>query len=102
LIGTGLFPADDPVDLWWRSSGHCEYAPAPATAFYRPTAYVDSMGSRTQVHEYRDYYLLVDQVTDAESNIIKATEIDFFVVQPSTVVDSRARRATPSRASLRI
>ena len=87
LIGAGLFPAGDPTGRWWRSSGHCQYAADPVASFFRPVAYVDSMGSRTQVREYRDYYLLVDQVTDAELNVVTATEIDFFVVQPKTILD---------------
>jgi RHS repeat-associated protein len=87
LAAQGLFPSTDPKGQWWSASGHVEYPADPVAAFYRPAAFVDALGSRTQVREYKTYFLLLDQITDALGNTTTATEIDFFIVQPRAVRD---------------
>ncbi|HEX8262816.1 MAG TPA: SpvB/TcaC N-terminal domain-containing protein, partial [Allosphingosinicella sp.] len=86
LVAAGLFPPGE-AGRWWTASGHVEYGPNPQAAFFRPTAYVDPVGQRTEVREYRDYFLLIDRIRDAAGNDVTVTAFDWFVVAPSAVRD---------------
>ncbi|GAA4803740.1 SpvB/TcaC N-terminal domain-containing protein [Lysobacter hankyongensis] len=86
LVAAGLFPAGEPA-RWWTASGHVEYGADPAAAFFRPIAYIDPVGQRTEVREYRDYFLLLDRIRDAAGNDMTVTGFDFHVVAPREVRD---------------
>jgi RHS repeat-associated protein len=86
LVLAGLFPNGEPT-RWWSASGHVEYPANPKGAFFRPIAYIDPIGQRTTVHEYRDYYLLLDLIRDAAGNETRVTAFDFNAVAPSEVRD---------------
>ncbi|MDQ1920684.1 SpvB/TcaC N-terminal domain-containing protein [Massilia pseudoviolaceinigra] len=86
LAAAGLFPLEE-AGRWWSASGRVEYPPDPQAAFFRPHAYIDPMGQRTEVREYRDYYLLIDRIRDAAGNHVTVTDIDFYVVAPREVRD---------------
>ncbi|RVP47331.1 SpvB/TcaC N-terminal domain-containing protein [Sinorhizobium medicae] len=86
LVAAGLFPPGEPAG-WWTASGHTEFALDPPQSFFRPVAYVDPVGQRTDVREYRDYFLLLDRILDAAGNDVSVTKFDFHVVAPSEVRD---------------
>lgn len=86
LVSAGLFPLGEPAG-WWTASGHTDYPADPPKAFFRPIAYVDPIGQRTEVHEYRDYFLMIDRIRDAAGNDVTVTDFDFHVVAPREVRD---------------
>lgn len=86
LEAAGLFPAGEPA-RWWTASGYVEYPAAPASKFFRPVAYVDPVGQRTEVHEYSDYFLLLDRIRDAAGNDLTVTAFDWRVVAPREIRD---------------
>lgn len=86
LVAAGLFPAGEPA-RWWTASGRVEYPADPPGAFFRPVAYIDPIGQRTEVREYRDYFLLLDRIRDAAGNDMTVTGFDFRVVAPREIRD---------------
>jgi RHS repeat-associated protein len=86
LEAAGLFPAGEPT-RWWTASGHVQYPAAPASAFFRPVTYIDPVGQRTEVREYRNYFLLLDRIRDAAGNDLTVTAFDFHVVAPREIRD---------------
>jgi RHS repeat-associated protein len=84
---SSLFPSPDPDGFWWGRSGTVQYPPAPEQHFYLPDRYIDSLGSTTTVHYFSSYHLLIDQITDAMSNVTSVLNVDFRFLQPQSVKD---------------
>jgi len=83
----GRFPASDPSEYWWIRSGTMEYPVNPAQSFFMPDRYIDPFGTVTNVKFYSDYFLLVQETTDALGNKTEVLNFDFRLLLPQSVKD---------------
>ena len=78
---------------WWARSGQVRYlregesADVAKTRFYSPVSYIDAFGAETFVDYYRNYYLLVERVTDSLGNVSEVKSFDFRTLQAKRVSD---------------
>lgn len=82
------FPATDASGLWWARSGTAQYPPNPDQRFYLPDRYIDPRGATTSVRYFSNYFLLVDQLTDALNNTTTVLSFDFRLLEPSSIRDT--------------
>ncbi|MGC1242936.1 MAG: SpvB/TcaC N-terminal domain-containing protein, partial [Chryseosolibacter sp.] len=81
---------------WWIRSGTIQYidpllAETRANAaqrFYMPLSYTDPFGSVTRVSYYKDYWLLMQETTDALDNVTRIEAFDFRTLSPRKVKDN--------------
>ena len=77
---------------WWAHSGQIRYlhdgenVEAAKARFYAPTFYIDAFGGKTTVDYYKDYYLMVEKVTDGLGNFSEVKNFDFRTMQPKLLV----------------
>jgi RHS repeat-associated protein len=83
----GRFPALDPNGNWWIPSGIMQYPANPAQSFYLPDRYIDPFGTTTTVKFYSDYFLLIEETTDALLNKTTVLNFDFRLLRPQSVKD---------------
>jgi RHS repeat-associated protein len=83
----GRFPASDPSGNLWIPSGIVQYPPNPAQRFFLPDRYIDPFGTTTTVKFYSDYFLLIEETTDALGNKTTVESFDFRLLRPQSVKD---------------
>ena len=78
---------------WWAHSGQVCYlhdgesVDKAKARFYSPVFYVDAFGGKTAVGYYKDYYLVVEKITDALGNFSEVKNFDFRTMQPKLISD---------------
>lgn len=80
--------------MWWIPTGTARYRrPGETLAhvrqrFYRPVAYIDPFGSETQVRYHKDYFLFIEETTDAAGNRVRVEAHDFRLLSPLVIRDA--------------
>ncbi|MDN3689781.1 SpvB/TcaC N-terminal domain-containing protein [Cyclobacterium jeungdonense] len=79
---------------WWVSSGRAIYLDAGETIadvrnrFWSPVGYRDAGGSEVRIAFYKNYYFLIQSITDAVGNITQSEDFNFRTLSPVVLRDA--------------
>lgn len=80
-------------DRWWIPTGTVRYSePGDDLAdvrarFFKPVAHEDAFGAETLVTYHKDYFLLIETLTDAVGNVSRVESYDFRLLGPVALRD---------------
>jgi RHS repeat-associated protein len=87
LMAANLFPSTDLPGEWWVPSGRVIYLNAGIPQPYLlPHKFLDAYGYETTI-TYDAHWLLLVAVTDAIGNVTAASDLNYRVLAPQTVMD---------------
>lgn len=79
---------------WWIPAGTVRYREAGESLvdvrarFFKPLAHIDPFGAETRVTYHKDYFLFIEQTTDAVGNVTRAEAFDFRLLTPVMLRDA--------------
>lgn len=92
LLGGKFTHSEGDLD-WWIRSGAMQFLNGGETIsdarnrFYTPVSYTEPFGAVTAVHYFKNYYLLIDETTDALLNRFKVDRFNLRTLAPQRVID---------------
>jgi len=93
LMQKGKFTHSEGDNNWWIRSGHTQFLetgeqPSDAQArFYLPLSYTDPYNAKTTVKYFKNYFLWIEETTDALANSSKVETFNFFTLSPQRMKD---------------
>ena len=93
LLVEGKFTHSEGDANWWIRSGSTQFIAGVETfadaqnRFYVPISFTDPFGSKTSVHYYSNYFLLIDTTTDALLNQTSVLSFNMRTLSPERIQD---------------
>jgi RHS repeat-associated protein len=79
---------------WWIPAGTVRYSEPGESIldvrarFFKPLAHIDPFGAETRVRYHKDYFLFIEDTTDAVGNITRVEAFDFRLLTPVRLRDA--------------
>lgn len=96
LMNEGKFTNSEGDSNWWIRSGNIQFIEGAENdtnardRFYVPISYTDPFGAKTQVNYYGNYFLFIEDTTDAFGNKSGVDKFNFRTLSPQKMKDINA------------